>query len=76
MGNLMGGPMLIMMMTSVSTRNRAKENWTDEAFHWSKRRGVRVSCRHENLPCNSEYLKIMYISYEILTSKEHSTYPR
>lgn len=37
MGHLMGGPVLmIVMMISVSTGSRAKENWADEVFHWSK----------------------------------------
>lgn len=66
MGNLMGGPVRIMVVTRVSTGNRAEENRADEALHGSKRRGVRVGCRHENLPCNSEYckLKITYTSRE------------
>uniref|UniRef100_A0A672V2C7 Small integral membrane protein 7 n=1 Tax=Strigops habroptila TaxID=2489341 RepID=A0A672V2C7_STRHB len=38
MGNLMGGPVMIVMVTGVSTGNGAKENWADEAFHRSKRR--------------------------------------
>uniref|UniRef100_A0A672V613 Small integral membrane protein 7 n=2 Tax=Neognathae TaxID=8825 RepID=A0A672V613_STRHB len=37
MGNLMGGPVMIVMVTGVSTGNGAKENWADEAFHRSKR---------------------------------------
>lgn len=55
MGNLMGGPVRIVVVTRVSTGNRAEENRADEALHGSKRRGVRVGCRHENLANDHEH---------------------
>lgn len=49
MGNLVGGPVVVVVVAWVPTGNRAKENGADEVFQRSKRRGVRVSGRHENL---------------------------
>lgn len=41
--------MVVVVVAWVPTGDRAKEDWADEVFQRSKRRGVGVSGRHENL---------------------------
>lgn len=65
---------MVVVVAWVPTGNRAKEDGADEIFQRSKRGGVGVSGRHENLPGNREHLEKTQ-SKEILTS-EHSADPR